>query len=109
MPKLKPDHISLTPEEDAIVTAAAMADPIDSGYLTDEEWARMLPHAFLGKDFHKRNKVAISIRLDADVLAYFKATGAGWQGRINDALKALMREDEAPALHEPDAAPFRHE
>lgn len=33
-------------------------------------------------------KQAVSIRLDADVLAKFKATGPGWQSRINDILKA---------------------
>jgi uncharacterized protein (DUF4415 family) len=32
-------------------------------------------------------KVAISIRLDADVVAKFKATGPGWQSRIDEALK----------------------
>lgn len=32
-------------------------------------------------------KKPISIRLDADVIAYFRATGPGWQSRINDALR----------------------
>ena len=32
-------------------------------------------------------KQAISIRLDRDVIDKFKATGAGWQSRINEALK----------------------
>lgn len=32
-------------------------------------------------------KVPVSIRLDRDVLERFKATGPGWQSRINDALK----------------------
>ena len=31
-------------------------------------------------------KVAVSIRLSADVVARFKATGAGWQTRIDAAL-----------------------
>ncbi len=33
-------------------------------------------------------KQLISIRLDRDVLEVFKATGDGWQGRINDTLRA---------------------
>jgi uncharacterized protein (DUF4415 family) len=33
-------------------------------------------------------KSMVTLRLDPDVLAKFKATGAGWQSRINDALKA---------------------
>lgn len=35
-------------------------------------------------------KQAVSIRLSLDVLAYFKAKGAGWQTRINDALAAFV-------------------
>ncbi|MFO1209182.1 MAG: BrnA antitoxin family protein [Amaricoccus sp.] len=33
-------------------------------------------------------KVSTTIRLDADVLEKFRATGPGWQGRINAVLKA---------------------
>ena len=33
------------------------------------------------------NKQAVSIRLDKDVLDKFRATGPGWQSRINDVLK----------------------
>ena len=33
-------------------------------------------------------KVLVSLRLDPDVLEKFKATGKGWQSRINEALKA---------------------
>jgi uncharacterized protein (DUF4415 family) len=32
-------------------------------------------------------KRAVSIRLDKDVVEKFKATGPGWQSRINEALK----------------------
>jgi uncharacterized protein (DUF4415 family) len=32
-------------------------------------------------------KQAVNLRLDADVLAKFKATGPGWQTKINDALR----------------------
>ena len=34
------------------------------------------------------NKQLISLRLDKDVIEHFRATGPGWQARINDALKA---------------------
>ncbi len=33
------------------------------------------------------NKQAVSLRLDRDVIEKFKATGPGWQSRINDALR----------------------
>jgi uncharacterized protein (DUF4415 family) len=32
-------------------------------------------------------KVSTTIRLDPDVLAAFKASGPGWQSRINEALR----------------------
>lgn len=32
-------------------------------------------------------KVAQTLRLDAEVLAYFKGTGVGWQTRMNEALR----------------------
>ena len=38
-------------------------------------------------------KKKISLRVDAEVLAYYKATGPGWQGRVNEALKkAALRK-----------------
>ncbi len=30
---------------------------------------------------------AVNIRLDPDVLAYFRGGGPGWQSRINEALR----------------------
>jgi uncharacterized protein (DUF4415 family) len=45
-------------------------------------------------------KAAISIRLDADVLEFFRAGGAGYQTRINAVLRAWMeaqkKERQAP-------------
>ena len=38
MPKLKPDHISPTPEEDAAIRAAIAEDP--DTFEADEEWFR---------------------------------------------------------------------
>jgi uncharacterized protein (DUF4415 family) len=35
-------------------------------------------------------KLAVSLRLDADVLRFFRAFGAGYQTRINEVLKAFM-------------------
>jgi uncharacterized protein (DUF4415 family) len=33
------------------------------------------------------NKQAVSLRLDRDIVAKFKASGPGWQSRINQALR----------------------
>lgn len=35
-------------------------------------------------------KVALSIRLSPEVIDHFKATGPGWQGRIDKALKKAI-------------------
>ncbi len=35
-------------------------------------------------------KVPVSLRLSPDVIAHFKATGAGWQTRLDDALRLLI-------------------
>ena len=35
----------------------------------------------------EKPKQAISLRVDADVLDYFKASGPGWQSRMNEALR----------------------
>jgi uncharacterized protein (DUF4415 family) len=35
-------------------------------------------------------KVPVSIRLSPDVLTHFKATGNGWQTRLDDALRLLI-------------------
>ena len=37
-------------------------------------------------------KEQVSIKLDSDVLAFFQEDGAGWQERINDALRRHMEQ-----------------
>ena len=34
--------------------------------------------------------VTVSLRLSVDVVDHFKAQGPGWEGRINEALRALI-------------------
>ena len=35
-------------------------------------------------------KEMVSLRIDRDILDHFQAGGAGWQDRINDALRKLI-------------------
>jgi uncharacterized protein (DUF4415 family) len=37
-------------------------------------------------------KEMVSLRLDRDVLDHFQAGGPGWQDRINDALRGLVKK-----------------
>jgi uncharacterized protein (DUF4415 family) len=36
-------------------------------------------------------KKALKLRIDADVVEHFRATGPGWQTRINDALRRAAK------------------
>jgi uncharacterized protein (DUF4415 family) len=44
-----------------------------------------------GRPKSPRLKVHTGLRLDADVLEHFKASGSGWQTRINMALRDAMK------------------
>ena len=79
-----------TAAEDAAITAAAMADP-DAVPLTDAEWAQVKPLARRGRPLGSGTKTQVTLRLDVELLAKFKATGDGWQTRINEALKSWVQ------------------
>ena len=66
---------------------AAMRDSqIDvSDHAEVRDWSR----AVVGK-FYRPIKKSLTIRLDADVLAWLKAQGRGYQTRINQLLRTAM-------------------
>jgi uncharacterized protein (DUF4415 family) len=89
--KRKPSHIA---QEDW--------DAVDVPPLTEEELAGMKPLREVFPDLadyaakRKRGqrgpqktptKKPVTIRIDRDVLDRYKATGAGWQSRMNEALR----------------------
>jgi uncharacterized protein (DUF4415 family) len=90
MPKLKAGTILPTPAEDAAITAAALADP-DPAPFTDAEWAQVKPLARRGRPLGSGSKTQVTLRLDVEVIQKFKASGDGWQTRINDALKSWVQ------------------
>jgi len=49
--------------------------------------------------FYRPVKEPISIRVDADVLAWFRAQGEKYQSRINDALRTYMRQHQRRVSH----------
>ncbi len=71
--------------DDATVTKAAKSDP-DALPVDDDffETARRLPPELLLKE----SKRQITLRVDADVLNWFRALGGGYQSRMNAVLKA---------------------
>ena len=106
MGKLKP----LTDAEEARIQAQIAADP-DNPESTDEELAQARPmsealpglHAALMAEIKRKGgrpkaenpKQTIAIRLDPDVLAAFRATGPGWQTRMNEVLRAWIEKNRA--------------
>ena len=90
MPKLKAGTILPTPAEDAAITPAAMADP-DTQPFTDAEWEQVKPLVRRGRPLGSGSKAQVTLRLDVEVLEKFKASGDGWQTRINEVLKSWVR------------------
>lgn len=90
MPKLKAGIILPTPAEDAAITATAMADP-DAVPFTDAEWEQVKPLVRRGRPLGSGTKTQVTLRLDVEVVEKFRASGDGWQTRINEALKSWVR------------------
>ena len=79
-------------------------ESVENPSLTERELAQLrpatavLPEAFLravregrvGRPRAAQPKQPVSLRLDADVLAAFRESGAGWQARMNEILRAHM-------------------
>lgn len=70
------------------------ADDPDALPMTDEELATAPILRRSGQRGLQKlpPKQRTTLRLSADVLAHFRADGAGWQTRINDALKQWIAE-----------------
>jgi uncharacterized protein (DUF4415 family) len=68
-------------------------DPADDAPELDDDWfdrADLYKGGVLirrGRPLGSGSRELISLRLDKAALAIFKATGPGWQSRINDTLK----------------------
>ena len=76
-----------TLEEDRLITSAAESDP-DALPLTDEQMSAMVPIRVLrGRPKLTNKKQLVSIRYSPEVINYFRASGAGWQARMDAVLK----------------------
>ncbi|MSV34467.1 MAG: hypothetical protein EXQ47_02550 [Bryobacterales bacterium] len=63
--------------------------------LSDIPEIRQFPSdAVIGR-FYRPKKQSVTIRLDADVLAWLKASGDGYQTRVNKYLRQLMARQHA--------------
>jgi uncharacterized protein (DUF4415 family) len=88
----------ITDEEEARIQAGIALDP-DNPELTEEEFKLARPFAEVfpelaasirrarGRPAMERPRKVVSLRMDQDVLESFRATGKGWQSRVNEALR----------------------
>jgi uncharacterized protein (DUF4415 family) len=81
---MKKKLIRPSPDEDARIAEAIATDP-ESAPDMSAPIAGIVRR--LGRPPKANPKVAITLRLDQEVIDRFKATGQGWQTRINAALK----------------------
>jgi uncharacterized protein (DUF4415 family) len=93
----------ITDEEEAKIQAGIALDP-DNPEWTDEDFARARPakdvlppqlYEALVRNSRQRQKEEagrklVSLRLDVEVVEKFRASGPGWQGRINDVLRKAV-------------------
>ncbi len=70
-------------------TDRAWSDPDDVPDLSTDDWAKVIDATPVhrGRPKSVSPKVSTTLRLDPDIIEYFRAGGPGWQTRINDALR----------------------
>ena len=78
--------------ENKIITPSGLNPADDAPELTEEWFSRGALYIDgklirRGRPLGSGTRELVSLRLDKEALAIFKATGPGWQGRINDTLK----------------------
>ncbi|MBK8742717.1 MAG: BrnA antitoxin family protein [Betaproteobacteria bacterium] len=94
--------------EDSAINARIKADPDNpewtrANFARAEPAAKVLPRLFgkqeaaemlkpkRGRPISATRKAHVNIRLDADIVEQFRATGRGWQTRLNAALKQWLK------------------
>lgn len=98
-------HTPISDADEARIQESIANDP-DAPEVTDAQMAEAQPFAeafpALAKKMRKNvggrprsanPKVPVSIRLDQEVLTKLKATGPGWQSRINEMLRREFLTD----------------
>ena len=90
-----PAVVMPTVEEDKAITAAARNDP-HALPLTPKQLKSMVPLRTLrGRPKSGNKKLLVSVRYSPEVVAYFKATGEGWQSRMDEALREYVKQHRA--------------
>ena len=86
----KPKIVMPSEAEDRRIVAAAKGDP-DAQPLTQKQLNAMVPlKALRGRPKSERKKQLISVRYSQEVIEYFRATGEGWQARMDEVLRRYV-------------------
>jgi len=88
----KPRQVAASPTRSRGRTPAPKSAPALASSAARGDWATDLVFDV------REPKLAVSLRLDADVLRFFRAFGAGYQTRINEVLKAFMHAREGVSI-----------
>ena len=86
-PMIDDDAPELTPEQLARLRPAR-------DVLTPEQYAAVMGRR--GRPKAERPKVPVTIRLDSEIVEAFKATGQGWQTRMNETLRRAVPRLKRP-------------
>lgn len=86
----RPVIVMPTVEENKRIVAAAKSDP-DAQPLSAKQLKAMVPlRALRGRPKSANPKQLVSVRYSPEVLAFFKATGEGWQSRMDGVLRQYV-------------------
>ena len=103
-PKRPSKLILPTAAEERRIKAGIAAEP-DTRELTAEDFAKAVPFQEMmrrrGRPVSAVHKIAVNVRLDPEVVSFFRGLGRGWQTRLNAALLAFVREESRRAEHRP--------
>ncbi|MBP1847675.1 uncharacterized protein (DUF4415 family) [Rhizobium petrolearium] len=87
-----PKHLKTISDEEEAEIQRQITTDLDDEDLSDKAAKRPMTFAQAiqrqrGRPPVETPRRQISIRLDPDVIDYYKGTGKGWQGRLNDVLR----------------------
>ena len=102
MSKISSRRVILMPslKDNAKIVAAAKADP-DAKPMTKAQLDSMVPiRAVRGRPKSESKKLLLSVRYSVEVVEYFRATGEGWQGRMDSVLRQYVNK-QAPRSNAP--------
>jgi uncharacterized protein (DUF4415 family) len=85
----RPRLIKPTARQERAINAGIARDP-DTYELSDEEFKELRP-VLRGRPKAAVHKVHVNVRLDPEVVEFFRAAGRGWQTRMNAALAQYVK------------------